>query len=126
MMFDWTEYYRLAQNLVRDKATFSTEEACCRAAVSRAYYAAYCLARNRARASSKLNLRGTADDHKTVEAYYRDARDPDRKKIGALLDRLRDHRNQADYDDEIPSVVNLTTISMNNAQKLIDALNALT
>ena len=49
MSFDWTEYLNLADILVRDRASYTNEEACFRAAISRAYYYAFCSARNRAR-----------------------------------------------------------------------------
>ena len=41
MKFDWEEYFNLAQELAG-----TNEEAKLRSAVSRAYYSAFCLARN--------------------------------------------------------------------------------
>lgn len=41
MNFDWEEYFNLAKELAG-----TTEEAKLRSAVSRAYYSAFCLARN--------------------------------------------------------------------------------
>ena len=41
MKFDWEEYFNLAKELAG-----TTEEAKLRSAVSRAYYSAFCLARN--------------------------------------------------------------------------------
>ena len=49
MSFDWREYLVLAEALLQARTRLAQEEACCRAAVSRAYYAVYGVARNRAR-----------------------------------------------------------------------------
>jgi uncharacterized protein (UPF0332 family) len=46
MTFDWREYLTLAENLCTNSHTFPNQEACFRVAISRAYYAAFCTARN--------------------------------------------------------------------------------
>jgi uncharacterized protein (UPF0332 family) len=46
MMFDWSDYLDLANELAGDIASQTTEEAKLRSSVSRAYYAAFCKARN--------------------------------------------------------------------------------
>jgi len=66
MSFAWAEYLSLAEALFRERATFADEEACCRAAISRAYYAAFCAARHHARDNEGLTLSNTAQDHQTV------------------------------------------------------------
>jgi len=48
MAFDWREYFKLSQFLQGQGVSF-TQEAAFRCAVSRAYYAAFCHARNYAR-----------------------------------------------------------------------------
>ncbi len=49
MSFAWVEYLTLAEVLVRQRDTLADAEACCRAAISRAYYAVYGAARTYAR-----------------------------------------------------------------------------
>ena len=49
MSFDWREYLVLAEALLQARTSLAQEEACCRAAVSRAYYAVYGAARLYAR-----------------------------------------------------------------------------
>jgi hypothetical protein len=53
MSFAWSDYLTLAEALLQGRATLAPEEACCRAAISRAYYAVYGAARTRARAIRK-------------------------------------------------------------------------
>jgi hypothetical protein len=42
MSFAWVEYLAVAEGLVQQRGTLADAEACCRAAISRAYYAAFC------------------------------------------------------------------------------------
>ena len=49
MSFVWLDYLVLAEALLQARTTLAPEEACCRAAISRAYYAVYGAARMRAR-----------------------------------------------------------------------------
>src|SRR6266536_662971 len=46
MSFDWSEYLTLAQELTSASTSSPIQEAHLRAAISRAYYAAFCKARN--------------------------------------------------------------------------------
>jgi hypothetical protein len=56
MSFAWADYVVLAEALLQARTTFAPEEACCRAAISRAYYAVYGAARTRARDQEGLRL----------------------------------------------------------------------
>jgi uncharacterized protein (UPF0332 family) len=91
-MFNWNEYYLLAQELAQRQ-----EEAALRSAISRAYYATYCLARN------ALVQKGFAiprtNTHKWVWDQFRNDPDAKLQKVGLDGDRLRRARNNADYDD---------------------------
>ena len=46
MSFDWADYLKLAEALTQSLTVPGPEEAALRAAMSRAYYAAFCSARN--------------------------------------------------------------------------------
>lgn len=112
MTFDWREYLTLAENLCTNSHDFLNQEACFRVAISRAYYAAFCTARNYAKKYDHLSLRKTGEDHGLVKNHYESANDSNtqqkrkRRKIGSNLHRLRNLRNKADYDDIFSSLEN--------------------
>lgn len=56
MSFNWGDYLSLANALLTKPNTPGPEEAAYRSAVSRAYYAAFCIARNYARDEENLSL----------------------------------------------------------------------
>ena len=114
----------MAEALVRQRAILADEEACCRAAISRAYYAAYGAARNHAR------RRGTrpqpdGDDHRQVLLHYRHAADVAHQELGELLFRLRRHRTQADYADTLLDVVPRAYAALRRARRVFTLLQAL-
>jgi len=125
MSFDWTEYLNLADVLVRDRASYTNEEACFRAAISRAYYSAFCLARNRARDVEGLVVTNSAADHGLVKGHYLQSPHKQRRKIGTRLDRLRLNRNKADYADSISGAESLSTSSLMLARNVLNALKTL-
>lgn len=59
MSFDWVDFLALADALVRDPNSPGPEEASLRSASSRAYYAAFCSARDFACARDGLVLQKT-------------------------------------------------------------------
>lgn len=90
MNFQWSEYL----NFAIDSAKLG-HEAAWRSSISRAYYAAYCQARN------KLSVRiPDKDSHKFVWDEYKSSRDTIKQFIGINGDRLRKKRKSADYFDE--------------------------
>lgn len=107
MSFNWSEYLGLAQQLAGKAQISATQESRLRSAISRAYYAAFILARNYLRDRSGLTI-PRQEGHKYVIDQFKNAPNPTSKKIGESLKRLRFNRNKADYDD---SVVNLPTIT---------------
>jgi uncharacterized protein (UPF0332 family) len=125
MSFAWVEYLTVAEALVRQRGTLADEEACCRAAISRAYYAAFCAARNYARDVEGLVLTQTGDDHRQVLLHYRRATDPVHQELGELLFRLRRQRTQADYADTVPDVVSWAYTACRRARRGFALLQAL-
>jgi hypothetical protein len=113
MNFDCVEYYKLAQELAGTSQTPANAEAKMRAAISRMYYAAFCKARNYLRDREGLAIPPGARTHRFVRDTFRNSQDRIRQKVGDRLDKLRVHRNRADYDDAFNSLelfvrVNLT------------------
>lgn len=105
MSFDWGSYLILAQELCGKKAANAvyTPETKMRCAISRAYYGAFCSARNYLK-SLGVNLSNSSDDgaaiHTAVKSYFKSRTDNKTYvQIGVNLDRLRRSRNKADYDD---------------------------
>ncbi len=126
MSFDWADFLTLADALLRDPNLPGPEEASLRSAISRAYYAAFCSARNFALDKENFVPQGTAKDHKRLGAHFQKARDRTHRKIATELSRLRDNRNKADYDDVLVGrPVSLAQSSVAVARNVLNALNSL-
>ena len=125
MSFAWLDYLGLAEALLQARTTFAPEEACCRAAISRAYYAVYGAARTRARDQDGLQLPATGDAHQRVITHYRQGPSPLHRAIGNNLRRLRRARNRADYDDQLERPVALAQFAVRRARQVVAQLQAL-
>lgn len=104
MSFDWAEYLDVAKSLSGQSATPPGREAALRAAISRAYYAAFCSARNHLRDRDNVQtipLDGRA--HFDVPAEFSASDIAARRQIGEDLNRLRLARRDADYYDQFPT-----------------------
>jgi hypothetical protein len=100
MSFDWRNLLDLARQMEHDAAKAPTNvEALCRSAVSRAYFGAFCHARNYA--ESFLNYQPKQDerDHGSLRAHLKGKR---RQGDADRLERLRQWRNDADYLNDLP------------------------
>jgi hypothetical protein len=121
--FDWTLYLDLAKHLLvgqQPKTNNNIDEAYYRSAISRAYYAAYCVARNYLQEDQGLNI-PVFDSHKFVLEEFMDE-----PKIASTLKSLRDDRNRADYNNQ--SSRNLAKIAQQSTEKseyVIDLINKL-
>lgn len=120
MAFDWAEHLVLAEEL----AGRSTNEASLRSAVSRAYYAAFCTARNRLLREGE-DIPKTGEAHITVWTRYRESDRKDRRDIGITGDRLRRTRNKADYDDDLSDISPMVQDTVVKARHLLDSLGDL-
>ena len=125
MSFAWSDYLTLAEVLLHGRATLAPEEACCRAAISRAYYAVYGAARTRAREQEGLQLPATGDAHQRVIAHYFQGPSPLHRAIAENLRRLRGARNRADYDDQLDRPVTLAQFAVQRARQVVAQLQAL-
>jgi uncharacterized protein (UPF0332 family) len=146
MKFDWSNYLALAKNLLNQVnisleersnksdsiSETSLDEAKLRCAISRAYYSAFCIARN--------YLRDVEDDyrlnkwkeykippHEYVINTFKESSNKDYKRIGRSLDGLREIRNKVDYEDSISLHVlpANTKIAVETAKQVIDLLKKL-
>ncbi len=120
MGFDWADYLVLAEELGKR----SDDEASLRSAVSRAYYAAFCTARNRLLQEGE-EVPKTGEAHTVVWTKYRESAQKQRRDVGINGDRLRRVRNKADYDDELPNIHAEVEGAVARARRLLDSLREL-
>jgi uncharacterized protein (UPF0332 family) len=120
MTFDWTKYLILAKEL----SERANDEASLRSAISRAYYAAFCTARNRLLQEGE-EIPRTGEAHNLVWEKYRESAHRGRKKIGVIGDRLRRSRNIADYEDEFPNLDRKAYETVVSTSDLLASLGAL-
>jgi len=125
MSFAWRDYLELAEALVQARTTLAPEEACCRAAVSRAYYAVYGVARTQARDHEGLHLTATGEAHQQVSLHYRTGPSPRHREIGERLRQLRRARNRADYADQLARPVATAQWAVRQARQVLVQLQAL-
>ena len=121
MSFNWDQYLDLASELAgKPPKTPSTEEARLRSAISRAYYAAFCRARNELR-----DQRGVVNvekmTHKQLWKRFETADTKD-QQIASDGDRLRRDRNAADYDDVIENLSSVANSALELSAGIIDRL----
>jgi uncharacterized protein (UPF0332 family) len=124
MSFNWSDYLDLARRLYREGTIHSVKEAELRSAISRAYYAAFCNARNYLIAKGH-KLSGGPEAHAEVQDRFITSSDRRRKEIGENLKRLRSLRNRADYRNTFPGLNNTTVISIALADDIISGLGKL-
>jgi len=125
MSFDWSEYLNLAKELAKQSSSPASEEAKLRSAISRAYYAAFCKARNYLRDVKGIQMTGSAQDHQIVAKLFKACSDRNWNKVGVNLERLRIDRNKVDYDDSISGLQSMSKVDLALAQQIIAILNRL-
>ena len=121
MAFDWSQYLVLAEEIAEQPGN----EAALRSAVSRAYYAAFCLAREHLLNTNKLfgsKPRRPRLSHQTVWLTY--GRDVDRR-IGVDGNRLRELRNLVDYEDMVPNLDNAVRSALSTSRRILASLDEL-
>jgi uncharacterized protein (UPF0332 family) len=112
--FDWEEYLRLAKQLSQS----GEDDAALRSAVSRAYYAVFCKARNMISREVGRTFTGTAEDHQEVWNTYR-LKGGTPKTIGDWGVQLRNSRNLVDYENEVNNLPSVVQKSIEKAERII-------
>lgn len=113
-MFDWATFLDLAETLANEP-----DESCRRSAVSRAYYAAFCSARNKLEDENKYTRTGRGVDHERVWFCFQNGPDKEHKRIyqtGCILKRWR---AKVDYDDEVSNLATFVNRAPRDARKLL-------
>lgn len=139
MNFDWSENLEFAREQVCVDEHGNVNEAACRAAISRAYYAAFCLSRNYLCRNGDYTLRfaynGNTEAIKSIGSVHQyvirqfDAdptNEPDKAVICEFLKALKVRRVYADYKNHQDSnIVTKVNESLEEAQTIIDDLKNL-
>lgn len=99
MTFNWADYHRLAEQLLNDPCPENLEQATCRCAISRAYYAAFWISRDIA-IREGATLEQAAADHRAVKRHFKDHHDNAHYEVSLIFGRLLDDRTAADYKAE--------------------------
>jgi len=121
-MFDWSEYLSLAEELVEKSSLAASEESRLRSAMSRAYYSAFCTARNHLRDQEGHAIPTDGKVHSYVLDEFMNSTDKTWNRIGIRLDQLRIDRNKADYNDQIPKLAPQAKMDVKLAQKVLTEL----
>jgi uncharacterized protein (UPF0332 family) len=118
VLFDWTEFLELAKSLVGQSNRGYSQEAADRSAVSRAYYAAFCCARNYAEAQLGFKRKETAMDHRALCDFLKNQ---GKVQVAADLTRLRQWRNDCDYEDQGPNIRAIVVSALSTASQIVAA-----
>jgi len=103
MGFDWAKYLDLAEYISINSKDLPDEEACYRASVSRAYYAAFCTTRVhicKVDNVDKAEFEG-GGAHSKVRDHLKNSGDELKRKIANQLEGFHFNRIKADYYDNI-------------------------
>ena len=120
MSFDWAEFLKVAEILHEGASDAKFAEAMYRIAISRAYYAAFCLARNLL--IKRAWLIQDKDVHRFVRDSFVDSENKQEQLIGRKLHRLKQARVKADYDDEIRDIAKLSADALKTSREILDAI----
>jgi hypothetical protein len=126
IVFTWHAFLELATELGRD----SDNEAKMRSSISRAYYAAYCNARNYMINNDHNMIPSNVPVHQYVIDYFgglkKESKTPTRKRseIAITLGRMKKRRANADYEDQFP-VGNLVILNSVTKQTLLESKRVL-
>lgn len=126
MSFNWSEYLTLAKELTSKSTTSPIQEAHLRSAISRAYYAAFCKARNHLIYKDGDLIPTGVNVHKHVADKFEGSGDATRQIVGNLLHHLRSVRNLADYKDILyGNILGRTKAALTEAEEIIRLLSTL-
>jgi uncharacterized protein (UPF0332 family) len=98
MSFDWSDYFRLAQELEH-----RVDEASLRSAISRAYYYVYHLALARAEANAYKPMPGEGT-HTQLWRVFSGSPEPKCQRLAIIAGRMKEKRERADYGDRYARV----------------------
>jgi len=119
MPFDWKEYLNISRYLYGDSSIKITREGSIRTAVSRAYYAAFCHAKNYAINKFSFKPSGYGSDHSAVRICYSKTR---LSAVAKLLADLYGWRQQCDYNDQVGDIESMCDSAIDRADEVFRKL----
>ena len=123
MPFDWKQYLTLAEFLRDHTGPGADREAAQRSAVSRAYYAAFGLAREFAATREGFILLGDAEDHQRLQQHFSQWK---RRDVADQLRQMRRWRNDADYHPDLANLPLMVKESIREAHRVKNKLERAT
>ncbi len=118
MAFDWRDFLALAKTLQAGLGGVTTE-ASTRSAVSRAYYAAFCHARNYAVSNLSFRAGQNVDDHMRIRSHLSGR---GMLEVSRRLNQLRQWRNSCDYDDTVLNLGRIVGSAIHEAEAVLNRL----
>jgi len=118
MSFSWKDYLTLAERLVNHPDS-TVDEASFRTATSRAYYAAFGESKDYAVRKLGFVAKGWSKDHQLLRTAFEGAGMND---VAQSLGRLREWRNDCDYDSAAPVSAQYSTNAVAVAKKILQKL----
>lgn len=119
MSFEWKNVLALAKFLVEADAV-PCREAAERSAASRAYFAAFCVARDYVENEFRFRPTETGEDHRLVREILKKQ---EKGRLASDLSRLAQWRKSCDYDFEYSKSGEACRYSIQVAEKVIGQLN---
>jgi len=119
MPFNWLELLKLAKGLKKRSLTDLDDEALDRTVVGRAYYAAYCHARDHLERTTSFRPTGMGEDHARVRKALVKAT---QASLSGKLQMLRIWRNECDYDAAVPTLSRMVREAPKHAQVFFSTL----
>lgn len=116
-MFDWSEYLRLSHEL----GHLPDDEAAQRAAISRAYYACFGMARWYATAQGAV-LAKNGTDHVLLWDWFEQSQQKTAVAVAQAGKRLKIWRRLADYEDQYMHVTRHVPMALATADQLLSDL----
>jgi len=114
-VFDGRDFLTLAEEL----ATRTADESAMRTAVSRAYYAAFLVARGAMRPGD------VGVKHKQLWGSLRDAPERERRVIAETGNRLYRQREEADYGREVANLSREVALALARSREVVNTLDNL-
>lgn len=124
--FDWREVLVLAKNLNSNSVPTCINDARWRAAIGRAYYAAFCSARDFLRSRGEIPTDKSKSTHHLVISRFRGYNDPKWASIGDKLSDMKDERTTADYEVRADGLEEKAILTITISNEVIGLLASMT
>lgn len=122
MSFDWSQYIELAEDLISQAQGGRLDQALFRSSISRAYYGAFCLARDKVVEYNGEPL-PRVDTHRRVRETFHGSTAYEAMQVGSKLGNLLRQRKIADYEAAATIDKEKAERVLEMAKRTLDILN---